>query len=125
VVVQKDQLGFGFTVCGERIKLVQNVRPGQNRLEPTRTFLHVFSNASWTICHMSLTSLHAGGAAVKAGVHEGDRIIKVTPRFKLLPRSECSSLFLIFSPSLHLSLSGQWLAGVVHVSSGSGEAHQV
>ncbi|MEQ2274755.1 hypothetical protein XENORESO_009894, partial [Xenotaenia resolanae] len=45
VVVQKDQLGFGFTVCGERIKLVQNVRPG--------------------------------GAAVKAGVQEGDRIIKV------------------------------------------------
>ncbi|XP_061086141.1 rho guanine nucleotide exchange factor 11 isoform X2 [Conger conger] len=45
VVVQKDQLGFGFTVCGERVKLVQNVR--------------------------------AGGAADKAGVHEGDRIIKV------------------------------------------------
>uniref|UniRef100_UPI0037E8A71F rho guanine nucleotide exchange factor 11 isoform X2 n=1 Tax=Semicossyphus pulcher TaxID=241346 RepID=UPI0037E8A71F len=45
VVVQKDQLGFGFTVCGERVKLVQNVR--------------------------------SGGAAVKAGVHEGDRIIKV------------------------------------------------
>ncbi|XP_060767840.1 rho guanine nucleotide exchange factor 11 isoform X2 [Neoarius graeffei] len=45
VVVQKDSLGFGFTVCGERIKLVQNVRPG--------------------------------GAAVKAGVQEGDRIIKV------------------------------------------------
>ncbi|XP_053349910.1 rho guanine nucleotide exchange factor 11 isoform X2 [Clarias gariepinus] len=45
VIVQKDSLGFGFTVCGERIKLVQNVRPG--------------------------------GAAVKAGVQEGDRIIKV------------------------------------------------
>ncbi|XP_066536740.1 rho guanine nucleotide exchange factor 11 isoform X2 [Hoplias malabaricus] len=45
VVVQRDSLGFGFTVCGERIKLVQNVRPG--------------------------------GAAVKAGVQEGDRIIKV------------------------------------------------
>ncbi|XP_060731096.1 rho guanine nucleotide exchange factor 11 isoform X1 [Tachysurus vachellii] len=45
VIVQKDNLGFGFTVCGERIKLVQNVRPG--------------------------------GAAVKAGVQEGDRIIKV------------------------------------------------
>uniref|UniRef100_A0A3B3QHK9 PDZ domain-containing protein n=1 Tax=Paramormyrops kingsleyae TaxID=1676925 RepID=A0A3B3QHK9_9TELE len=44
VVVQRDELGFGFTVCGERIKLVQNVRPG---------------------------------AAVKAGVQEGDRIIKV------------------------------------------------
>uniref|UniRef100_A0A673FZM6 Rho guanine nucleotide exchange factor (GEF) 11 n=1 Tax=Sinocyclocheilus rhinocerous TaxID=307959 RepID=A0A673FZM6_9TELE len=45
VVVQRDNLGFGFTVCGERIKLVQNVRPG--------------------------------GAAVKAGVQEGDRIMKV------------------------------------------------
>uniref|UniRef100_A0A672MWW1 Rho guanine nucleotide exchange factor 11-like n=1 Tax=Sinocyclocheilus grahami TaxID=75366 RepID=A0A672MWW1_SINGR len=45
VVVERDSLGFGFTVCGERIKLVQNVRPG--------------------------------GAAVKAGVQEGDRIIKV------------------------------------------------
>lgn len=31
VVVQKDQLGFGFTVCGERVKLVQNVRPGESR----------------------------------------------------------------------------------------------
>lgn len=30
VIVQKDNLGFGFTVCGERIKLVQNVRPGIN-----------------------------------------------------------------------------------------------
>lgn len=29
MVVQKDQLGFGFTVCGERVKLVQNVRPGE------------------------------------------------------------------------------------------------
>uniref|UniRef100_A0A3Q2PA42 Rho guanine nucleotide exchange factor 11 n=1 Tax=Fundulus heteroclitus TaxID=8078 RepID=A0A3Q2PA42_FUNHE len=32
VVVQKDQLGFGFTVCGERVKLVQNVRPGEERV---------------------------------------------------------------------------------------------
>lgn len=31
VVVQRDNLGFGFTVCGERIKLVQNVRPGNER----------------------------------------------------------------------------------------------
>lgn len=29
VVVQKDHLGFGFTVCGERVKLVQNVRLGE------------------------------------------------------------------------------------------------
>ncbi|XP_006004250.1 rho guanine nucleotide exchange factor 11 isoform X1 [Latimeria chalumnae] len=45
VVVQKDQLGFGFTVSGDRIVLVQSVKPG--------------------------------GAAMRAGVQEGDRIIKV------------------------------------------------
>ncbi|XP_049637900.1 rho guanine nucleotide exchange factor 11 isoform X3 [Suncus etruscus] len=45
VIIQKDQHGFGFTVCGDRIVLVQSVRPG--------------------------------GAAMKAGVKEGDRIIKV------------------------------------------------
>ncbi|XP_011385857.1 rho guanine nucleotide exchange factor 11-like [Pteropus vampyrus] len=45
VIIQKDQHGFGFTVSGDRVVLVQSVRPG--------------------------------GAAVKAGVKEGDRIIKV------------------------------------------------
>ncbi|XP_051775874.1 rho guanine nucleotide exchange factor 11 isoform X2 [Erpetoichthys calabaricus] len=45
VIIQRDQQGFGFTVCGDRRVLVQHVRPG--------------------------------GAAMKAGVHEGDRIIKV------------------------------------------------
>ncbi|XP_077797944.1 rho guanine nucleotide exchange factor 11 isoform X4 [Macaca mulatta] len=45
VIIQKDQHGFGFTVSGDRIVLVQSVRPG--------------------------------GAAMKAGVKEGDRIIKV------------------------------------------------
>uniref|UniRef100_A0A8C3LVM8 Rho guanine nucleotide exchange factor 11 n=1 Tax=Chrysolophus pictus TaxID=9089 RepID=A0A8C3LVM8_CHRPC len=45
VIIQKDQHGFGFTVSGDRIVLVQSVRPG--------------------------------GAAMKAGVQEGDRIVKV------------------------------------------------
>lgn len=45
VIIQKDQHGFGFTVSGDRIVLVQSVRPG--------------------------------GAAMRAGVKEGDRIIKV------------------------------------------------
>uniref|UniRef100_A0A8C0QJN2 Rho guanine nucleotide exchange factor 11 n=1 Tax=Chelonoidis abingdonii TaxID=106734 RepID=A0A8C0QJN2_CHEAB len=45
VIIQKDQDGFGFTVSGDRIVLVQSVRPG--------------------------------GAAMKAGVQEGDRIVKV------------------------------------------------
>lgn len=45
VIIQKDQHGFGFTVSGDRIVLVQSVRPG--------------------------------GAAMRAGVQEGDRIVKV------------------------------------------------
>ncbi|XP_045640767.1 rho guanine nucleotide exchange factor 11 isoform X5 [Ursus americanus] len=45
VIIQKDQHGFGFTVSGDRIVLVQSVRPG--------------------------------GAAMRAGVKEGDRIMKV------------------------------------------------
>ncbi|KAM4755499.1 rho guanine nucleotide exchange factor 11-like [Cyanocitta cristata] len=45
VVIQRDQHGFGFTVSGDRVVLVQSVRPG--------------------------------GAAMKAGVQEGDRIVKV------------------------------------------------
>ncbi|XP_030895950.1 rho guanine nucleotide exchange factor 11-like isoform X2 [Leptonychotes weddellii] len=28
VIIQKDQHGFGFTVSGDRIVLVQSVRPG-------------------------------------------------------------------------------------------------
>ncbi|KAG8147048.1 hypothetical protein E2320_014109 [Naja naja] len=45
VIIQKDEQGFGFTVSGDRVVLVQSVRPG--------------------------------GAAMKAGVQEGDRIVKV------------------------------------------------
>uniref|UniRef100_M3ZFZ9 Rho guanine nucleotide exchange factor 11 n=1 Tax=Xiphophorus maculatus TaxID=8083 RepID=M3ZFZ9_XIPMA len=70
VVVQKDQLGFGFTVCGERVKLVQNVRPG--------------------------------GAAVKAGVHEGDRIIKVCERLTGLHHDSPGSA----GPYVALTLQG-------------------
>uniref|UniRef100_A0A8C6Y3T8 Rho guanine nucleotide exchange factor 11 n=1 Tax=Naja naja TaxID=35670 RepID=A0A8C6Y3T8_NAJNA len=46
VIIQKDEQGFGFTVSGDRVVLVQSVRPG--------------------------------GAAMKAGVQEGDRIVKVS-----------------------------------------------
>ncbi|XP_041331478.1 rho guanine nucleotide exchange factor 11 [Pyrgilauda ruficollis] len=45
VIIQRDQHGFGFTVSGDRVVLVQSVRPG--------------------------------GAAMRAGVQEGDRILKV------------------------------------------------
>ncbi|TRZ07452.1 hypothetical protein HGM15179_019655, partial [Zosterops borbonicus] len=45
VIIQRDQHGFGFTVSGDRVVLVQSVRPG--------------------------------GAAMRAGVQEGDRIVKV------------------------------------------------
>lgn len=29
VIIQKDQHGFGFTVSGDRVVLVQSVRPGK------------------------------------------------------------------------------------------------
>lgn len=32
VIIQKDEHGFGFTVSGDRIVLVQSVRPGEERL---------------------------------------------------------------------------------------------
>ena len=32
VIIQKDQHGFGFTVSGDRIVLVQSVRPGECRV---------------------------------------------------------------------------------------------
>lgn len=31
VIIQKDQHGFGFTVSGDRVVLVQSVRPGESR----------------------------------------------------------------------------------------------
>lgn len=48
VVVQKDQLGFGFTVCGERVKLVQNVRPGETEMLRLRCHRNVDSVKRWT-----------------------------------------------------------------------------
>lgn len=30
VIIQKDQHGFGFTVSGDRVVLVQSVRPGES-----------------------------------------------------------------------------------------------
>lgn len=34
VIIQKDQHGFGFTVSGDRIVLVQSVRPGEHCIPP-------------------------------------------------------------------------------------------
>lgn len=42
VVVQKDQLGFGFTVCGERVKLVQNVRLGETWSHANQVLMLLF-----------------------------------------------------------------------------------
>lgn len=37
VIIQKDQHGFGFTVSGDRIVLVQSVRPGERAEGPGDT----------------------------------------------------------------------------------------
>ncbi|XP_060057628.1 rho guanine nucleotide exchange factor 11 isoform X2 [Erinaceus europaeus] len=84
VIIQRDQHGFGFTVSGDRIVLVQSVRPG--------------------------------GAAMKAGVKEGDRIIKVNGTMvtnsshlevvKLIKSGAYVALTLLGSSSSPISISG-------------------
>ncbi|XP_063803174.1 rho guanine nucleotide exchange factor 11 isoform X2 [Pseudophryne corroboree] len=84
VVVQRDQNGFGFTVSGDRIVLVQSVRPG--------------------------------GAAMRAGVQEGDRIVKVNGTLvansshievvKLIKSGTYVALTLLGSPPPSMAMSG-------------------
>ncbi|XP_069584451.1 rho guanine nucleotide exchange factor 11 isoform X5 [Ranitomeya imitator] len=84
VVVQRDQNGFGFTVSGDRIVLVQSVRPG--------------------------------GAAMRAGVQEGDRIVKVNGTLvansshidvvKLIKSGTYVALTLLGSPPPSSTMSG-------------------
>ncbi|XP_053575898.1 rho guanine nucleotide exchange factor 11 [Bombina bombina] len=84
VIVQRDQNGFGFTVSGDRIVLVQSVRPG--------------------------------GAAMRAGVQEGDRIVKVNGTLvansshievvKLIKSGAYVALTLLGSPSPSMGMSG-------------------
>ncbi|XP_065509631.1 rho guanine nucleotide exchange factor 11 isoform X3 [Caloenas nicobarica] len=84
VIIQKDQHGFGFTVSGDRVVLVQSVRPG--------------------------------GAAMKAGVQEGDRIVKVNGTMvtnsshlevvKLIKSGAYVALTLLGSPPPSVGLSG-------------------
>ncbi|KAM4014111.1 rho guanine nucleotide exchange factor 11 isoform 2-T2 [Anomaloglossus baeobatrachus] len=88
VVVQRDQNGFGFTVSGDRIVLVQSVRPG--------------------------------GAAMRAGVQEGDRIVKVNGTLvansshidvvKLIKSGTYVALTLLGSPPPSSTMSGHDLS---------------
>ncbi|XP_078238259.1 LOW QUALITY PROTEIN: rho guanine nucleotide exchange factor 11 [Pogona vitticeps] len=84
VIIQKDQHGYGFTVSGDRIVLVQSVRPG--------------------------------GAAMRAGVQEGDRIVKVNGTMvthsshlevvKLIKSGAYVALTLLGSPPASAGLPG-------------------
>ncbi|KAM4690215.1 rho guanine nucleotide exchange factor 11 [Rhinophrynus dorsalis] len=84
VIVQRDQNGFGFTVSGDRIVLVQSVRPG--------------------------------GAAMRAGVQEGDRIVKVNGTLvansshlevvKLIKSGAYVALTLLGSPPPSMGMAG-------------------
>ncbi|XP_041429471.1 rho guanine nucleotide exchange factor 11 isoform X2 [Xenopus laevis] len=84
VIVQRDQNGFGFTVSGDRIVLVQSVRQG--------------------------------GAAMRAGVQEGDRIVKVNGTLvansshievvKLIKSGAYVALTLLGSPPPSMGMSG-------------------
>ncbi|OWK05300.1 hypothetical protein Celaphus_00001876 [Cervus elaphus hippelaphus] len=55
VIIQKDQHGFGFTVSGDRIVLVQSVRPGECRVNGT-----MVTNSS----HLEVVKLIKSGAYV-------------------------------------------------------------
>ncbi|KAJ7307159.1 hypothetical protein JRQ81_009144 [Phrynocephalus forsythii] len=89
VIIQKDQHGFGFTVSGDRIVLVQSVRPG--------------------------------GAAMRAGVQEGDRIVKVNGTMvsnsshlevvKLIKSGAYVALTLLGSPPASTGFPGSQLEG--------------
>uniref|UniRef100_A0A8C6YPQ8 Rho guanine nucleotide exchange factor 11 n=1 Tax=Nothoprocta perdicaria TaxID=30464 RepID=A0A8C6YPQ8_NOTPE len=98
VIIQKDQHGFGFTVSGDRIVLVQSVRPG--------------------------------GAAMRAGVREGDRIVKVNGTMvtnsshlevvKLIKSGAYVALTLLGSPPPSAALpASQHDAGPTGVPTGS------
>ncbi|XP_053906950.1 rho guanine nucleotide exchange factor 11 isoform X3 [Cuculus canorus] len=98
VIIQKDQHGFGFTVSGDRVVLVQSVRPG--------------------------------GAAMRAGVQEGDRIVKVNGTMvtnsshlevvKLIKSGAYVALTLLGSPPPSVGLSGSQpdvsTAGAPHIT---------
>ncbi|XP_069805496.1 rho guanine nucleotide exchange factor 11 isoform X2 [Dendropsophus ebraccatus] len=93
VVVQRDQNGFGFTVSGDRIVLVQSVRPG--------------------------------GAAMRAGVQEGDRIVKVNGTLvansshievvKLIKSGTYVALTLLGPPPPSSTMSGRDLSSPVSI----------
>uniref|UniRef100_A0A8C9X7P9 Rho guanine nucleotide exchange factor (GEF) 11 n=1 Tax=Sander lucioperca TaxID=283035 RepID=A0A8C9X7P9_SANLU len=64
VVVQKDQLGFGFTVCGERVKLVQNVRPGETLAQPMCCYHNVNGSLVSSMSHQEVVKLIKSGPYV-------------------------------------------------------------
>lgn len=84
---------------------------------------HVLFLPPFGLVIIFLSPPHTGGAAVKAGVQEGDRIIKVRLIAVLLQRTcnSCDFTSLAVSPRL----AGQRLLSVFHVSSRSREDDQM
>lgn len=71
--------------------------------------------------------LPPGGAAVKAGVQEGDRIIKVWSPFcatHWIWGLSCT-FSVVRSAHFFCLAAGQWLVGVLHVPPGGGKANQM
>lgn len=67
VIIQKDEHGFGFTVSGDRIVLVQSVRPGEEKLwasvggwAPAASPHHALTELS---CHQEQVGGRGGGWA--------------------------------------------------------------
>lgn len=111
----RTQLTFNFILAKEVLKKAV-----------TRSVVWTWMNTLFVEAHFKTpVFIFTGGAAVKAGVQEGDRIIKVCLTF-YHTESESHCSLPVFNPALpSFCLSGERLAGVLHVPSGGGKAHQM
>uniref|UniRef100_A0A8C6ETX6 Rho guanine nucleotide exchange factor 11 n=1 Tax=Marmota marmota marmota TaxID=9994 RepID=A0A8C6ETX6_MARMA len=89
VIIQKDQHGFGFTVSGDRIVLVQSVRPGEYSIFPAHggqflegftyvTVLHDLENVSGA--YVALTLLGSSPSSVSVSGLQQEPFLTGAPR---------------------------------------------
>uniref|UniRef100_G3WW42 Rho guanine nucleotide exchange factor 11 n=1 Tax=Sarcophilus harrisii TaxID=9305 RepID=G3WW42_SARHA len=86
VIIQKDQHGFGFTVSGDRIVLVQSVRPGDWNNNLPFFFLMIFllfflagAYVALTLLGSSTSSVGVSGLQEDPGSLGPSRVIPVVP----------------------------------------------
>lgn len=101
VIIQRDKNGFGLTVSGDNPVFVQLVKESKWNSGTRLTFPSRWRHSTPVVCVVD-------GAAMRAGVQTGDRIIKV--RFLCFQRLPCALLLLCFLQLLPVvfRLTGLW-----------------